>query len=117
MMRLLVVVCLFPSMALAQLAIETAPGVTEYDYGRTRSLEITPGVTHFWGAVEGIVTETTPGIRSYHLHHNHPSGVPLDLYQRSLESTRNVEALAEDMARDRAEQTRKTDEWLRNRGR
>ena len=117
MMQLLVVMCLCPSLALAQLAIDTQPGVTSYDYGHTRSVESIPGVTHFSRAVEGTVIEIAPGIRSYHLHRNHPSGVPLDLYQRSRESTRNFEALADALARDRAEQTRKTDEWRRNRGR
>lgn len=116
MFILALLLCL-PSMALAQLAIETEPGVTYYDYGRTRSVEITPGVKHFSGEVEGTVTDFAPGIRSYSLHQNHPSGVPLDLYQQSMESNRNFEASAESMRRSSDEITRKTDEWLRQRGR
>ena len=84
--------------AFAQMAIETMPGVTYYDYGQTQGVEIVPGVTHFSGAVEGTVTELRPGVRFYDLHPN----LATEFSQRAAEHGREMEAWQEQMDRDLA---------------
>lgn len=68
-MRILLTLCFVLiglTVAFAQLAIETAPGIIQYG-GGTTSIEVSPGYHRFYGEVEGSVTEIAPGVSYYNL--------------------------------------------------
>lgn len=57
---------LFAVPALAEMAIETMPGVTFYG-DHTLGVETMPGVHVYSGAVSGMAVEILPGMTSYSL--------------------------------------------------
>jgi len=66
----LALLVLVSSPALAQFAVETAPGVHSYG-GETMSVETMPGYHRFSGAVEGSAIQIAPGLGYYNLRPEH----------------------------------------------
>lgn len=100
--------------AFAQLAIETAPGVTRYG-GHTTGVEVMPGVEFYSGAVNGSSVEVMPGVRSYHF-----DSMERDIAERErrieIEGARSRAWLDQTQAERRAADRRFND-FLNNLGR
>ena len=99
----------------AQLAVETAPGITFYG-GDTMSVETLPGVRHFSGAVNGTAVDIAPGITSYSLRPSFDAETDQRIQEIERQGAETRAWFQRDAA-ERAARERRLDETLRSYGR